>query len=83
MRGTSTHRRTAIAQQPLPVVFGEASRWSECVQWPGKCGTSGEHGRGGTSETVEKIGSDANEFLKPQKGNCKHPAASQRLKRQS
>ena len=34
-------------------------------------------GPDGTSETVEKIGSDANDFSKPQKGNRKSPAASQ------
>ena len=37
------------------------------MRWPGWCCTSGEHGRDGTSETVEKIGSNANEFFKAQK----------------
>ena len=47
------------------------------MRWPGWCCTSGEHGRDGTSETVEKIGSNANEFFKAQKSNCKSPAAPQ------
>ena len=47
------------------------------MRWPAWCCTSGEHGRDGTSETVEKIGSNANEFFKAQKSNRKSPAASQ------
>ena len=53
------------------------------MRWPGWCCTSDEHGRDGTSETVEKIGSDANDFSKPQKGNRKSPAASQCCRRLS
>jgi len=37
------------------------------MEWPEWRCTSGEHGRDGTSETVGKIGSSANDFFKPQK----------------
>ena len=79
--GASTHRRPAIAHQSLPAIFRKASGWSECVRWPGRYCTPGEHGRDGTSETVEKFRSDANDLFKSQKGKRKSPAASQRCKR--
>jgi len=76
-RGAGTHWRPAIAQRSLPVISREAHRWSEYVQWPGLCWTLGKHGRGGTSESVEKFGSGANNFSVPQKGNRKSPTVSQ------